>query len=61
MGCSCYKVGPKCPFFVWLDNPTCPRGNEIVPLALERMSRLKSALQLANKREMIGHKLNDPL
>ena len=51
MGCSRYKVGPKCPFFVWLDNPTYPRGNETTPLALERMSRLQSALQLANERE----------
>ena len=52
MGCSRYKVGPKCPFFVWLDNPTYPRGNETTPLALERMFGLQSALQLANKREM---------
>ncbi|KAK9992593.1 hypothetical protein SO802_027578, partial [Lithocarpus litseifolius] len=51
LGCSHYKVGPKCPFFVWLDNPTCPRGNETAPLALERMSRLQSALQLANERK----------
>ena len=28
LGCSCYKVGPKCPFFVWVNNPTCPRRNE---------------------------------
>ena len=52
MGCSHYKVGPKCPFFVWVDNPTCPRGNETAHLALEKMSRLQSALQLANEREM---------
>ena len=51
LGCSHYKVGPKCPFFVWVDNPTCPYGNEIAPLALERMSRLQSNLQLANERE----------
>ena len=51
MGCSRYKVGPKCPFFVWVDNPTCPRGNETAPLALEKMSRLQSALQLTNERE----------
>ena len=51
LGCSHYKVSPKCPFFVWIDNPTCPRGNETAPLALERMSRLQSALQLANERE----------
>ena len=52
LGCSRYKVGPKCPFFIWVDNPTCPRGNEIAPLALERMYGLQSALQLANEREM---------
>ena len=52
LGCSHYKVGPKCPFFVWVDNPTCSRGNETAPLALEKMSRFQSALQLANEREM---------
>ena len=52
MGCSLYKVGPKCHFFVWVNNATCPRGNEIAPLALKKMSRLQSALQLANEREM---------
>ena len=46
-----YKVGPKYPFFVWVDNPTCPRGNETAPLAIEKMSRFQSALQLANERE----------
>ena len=51
LGCSHYKVGPKCPFLIWIDNPTCPRGNEIAPLALKKMSRLQSALQLANERE----------
>ena len=38
-------------FLCWVDNPTCPRGNETAPLALEKMSRLQSALQLANERE----------
>ena len=57
MGCSYYKVGPKCPFFVWVDNPTCPCGNETAPLALEKMSRLQSALQLANEREMTALKM----
>ena len=52
LGCSRYKVGHKCPFFVWVNNSTCPRGNETAPLALERMSRFQSALQLANEREM---------
>ena len=51
LGCSRYKVGPKCPFFVWIDNLTCPRENETTFLALEKMSRLQSALQLANERE----------
>ena len=41
-------------FFVWLDNPTYPRRNETTPLALERMSRLQSALQLANERKKIA-------
>ena len=54
LGCSRYKVGPKCHFFVWVDNPTCPRGTEIAHLALERMSRLYSALQLDNERERIA-------
>ena len=52
LGCNHYKVGPKCPFFVWVDNPTCHRGNETALLAIEKMSRLQSALQLANEREM---------
>ena len=52
MGCSRYKVGFKCPFFIWVDNLTCSRRNEAAPLALEKMSRLHSALQLANEREM---------
>ena len=52
LGCSRYKVGPKCLFFVWVDNPTCPRGNETAPLVIEKMSRLQSTLQLANEREM---------
>ena len=44
LGCSHYKVGPKCPFFVWVDNSTYPHGNETAPLAIEKMSRLQSAL-----------------
>ena len=51
MGCSRYKVGLKCHFFVWVDNPTCPRGNETAPLALKKMSRLQSALQVAKEKE----------
>ena len=42
LGCSRYKVGPKCHFFIWVDNPTCSCGNETAPLALENMSRLQS-------------------
>ena len=52
MGCSRYKVGPKCPFFVWVDNLTCPRENETAPLTIKKMSRLQSAFQLANEKEM---------
>ena len=51
MGYSRYKVGPKYPFFVWVDNPTYPRGNETAPLALEKISKFQSAFQLANERE----------
>ena len=51
LGCSRYKVGPKCPFFVRVGNPTYPCGNETAHLALEGMSRIQSALQLANERE----------
>ena len=57
LGCSRYKVGPKCLFFVWVDNPTCPRGNETAPLAIEKMSRLQSTLQLANERERTALKM----
>ena len=57
LGCSHYKVSPNWPFFVWLDNPTCPHRNETAPLALERMSRLQSAFQLANERERIALKM----
>ena len=52
MGYSRYKVGPKYPFFVWVDNPTYPRGNETAPLTLEKISKFQSAFQLANEREM---------
>ena len=51
LGCSRYKVSLKCLFFVWVDNPTCPRRNETAPLAIEKMSRFQSALQLVNERE----------
>nr|XP_023891804.1 uncharacterized protein LOC112003818 [Quercus suber]XP_023892346.1 uncharacterized protein LOC112004351 [Quercus suber]XP_023920455.1 uncharacterized protein LOC112031985 [Quercus suber] len=44
LGCSRYKVGPKCPFFRWIDNPTCMRGNEAAHLVQQK-------LQLAHERE----------
>ena len=50
LGCSLYKVGPNCPFFVWLDNPTYPCGNETAPLALEMM--LLSNLPMRGKRQL---------
>ena len=59
LGCSYYKVGPKCPFFVQVDNPTCPRENETAHLALEKMSKLQSALHLANEREMTASKTTE--
>ena len=59
LGCNRYKIGPKCAFFVWVNNPTCPHGNETTPLALERMSRLQSVLQLANEREMTALETTD--
>ena len=59
MGYSRYKVGPKYPFFVWVDNPTYPRGNETAPLAIEKMSRIQSALQLANEREMTALEMTE--
>ena len=59
LGCSRNKVGSKCPFFVWVDNLTCPRGNETAPLALEKMYRLQSALQLANEREITALEMTE--
>ena len=52
LGCSHYKVGPMCPFFVWVDSPTCSYGNETTPLVLERISRLQNVVELANDKEM---------
>ena len=59
LGCSHYKVSPKCPFFIWVDNPTCHSGNETAPLAIKKMSRLQSALQLANERERTALKMTE--
>ncbi|KAL0012600.1 hypothetical protein SO802_007708 [Lithocarpus litseifolius] len=51
LGCSQYKVGPKCPAFKWLDNPTCMRGNEVAHLVQQKLDLLRSELQLAHERE----------
>ncbi|KAK9991380.1 hypothetical protein SO802_026365 [Lithocarpus litseifolius] len=45
------KVGPKCPFFKWLDNPTCMRGNEAAHLVQQKLDLLWSELKLAYERE----------
>ena len=45
------QVGPKCPFFKWIDNPTCMRGNEAAHLVQQKLDLLRSELQLAHKRE----------
>ncbi|KAK9998048.1 hypothetical protein SO802_017651 [Lithocarpus litseifolius] len=37
LGCSQYKVGPKCPFFKWNDNPTCVRRNEAAHFVQQKM------------------------
>ncbi|XP_050254835.1 uncharacterized protein LOC126700644 [Quercus robur] len=51
LGCSRYKIGPKCPFFRWIDNPTCVRGNEAAHLVQQKLDLLRSELQLACERE----------
>nr|XP_023917814.1 uncharacterized protein LOC112029367 [Quercus suber] len=51
LGCSRYKVGPKCPFFKWIDNPTCMRGNEAAHFVQQKLDLLRSELQLALERE----------
>ena len=45
------QVGPNCPFFKWIDNPTCMRGNEAVHLVQQKLDLLRSELQLAHERE----------
>ena len=45
------QVGPKCPFFKWIDNPTCMRGNEATHLVQQKLDLLRSELQLAHERE----------
>ena len=45
------QVGPKCPFFKWIDNPTCMCGNEAIHLVQQKLDLLWSELQLAYERE----------
>ena len=45
------QVGPKCPFFKWIDNPTCMRENEAAHLVQQKLDLLRSELQLAHERE----------
>ena len=45
------QFGPKCPFFKWIDNPTCIRGNEAAHLVQQKLDLLRSELQLAHERE----------
>ena len=45
------QVGPKCPFFKWIENPTCMRGNEAAHLVQQKLDLLWSELQLAHERE----------
>ena len=45
------QVGPKCPFFKWIDNPTCMRENEAAHLVQQKLDLLQNELQLANERE----------
>ena len=45
------QVGPKCPFFQWIDNSICMHGNEAAHLMQQKLDLLQSELQLANERE----------
>ena len=45
------QVGPECPFFQWIDNPTCIYGNEATHLGQQKLDLLRSELQLAHVRE----------
>ena len=45
------QVGPKCPFFKWIDNLTCMRWNEAAHLVQQKLDLLWSELQLAHERE----------
>ena len=46
--------GPKCPFFQWIDNPTCMCGNETAHLVQQKLDLLRSELQLAHERERVA-------
>ncbi|KAK9993016.1 hypothetical protein SO802_022719, partial [Lithocarpus litseifolius] len=46
-----WAYGPKCPFFKWLDNPTCMCGNEAAHLVQQKLDLLRSELQLAHERK----------
>ena len=45
------KVGPKFPFFKWIDNSTCMCGNEAAYLVQQKLDLLRSELQLTHERE----------
>ena len=45
------QVGPKCPFFKWIDNPTCMGENEAAHLVQQKLDLLRSELQLAYEKE----------
>ena len=45
------QVGPKCPFFKWIDNHTCMHKNEATHLMQQKLDLLRSELQLAHERE----------
>ena len=45
------QLGPKCPFFKWIDNRTCMCGNEAAHLVQQKLDLLRSELQLAHERE----------
>ena len=45
------QLGPKCPFFKWVDNPTCMRRNEAAHLVQQKLDLLWSKLQHTNERE----------
>ena len=45
------QVDPKCPFFKWIDNPTCMCRNEAAHLVQQKLDLLRRELQLAHKRK----------